>query len=358
MKKPPSLAFAVIVAVLGVSFYQSCDSSDDIAAYFNTLVNEVVSGRAIDRVTAWLDSSADNPHDRSTPNQPAPSVSLSNVDASVSDTIARFTVDRSSRSYPNVIDYGALYNTPLEKYIPDMEKRYREIRGTNGVARQTMRARYANGGETVQFVVHTKLLPGWHNDDGLNEYDYVCFTWDSGDLSRYGNYQKYRIREFQDKLSFDSKKRLSTDNAYAQVVTAALRICDTTDYNWAGFSAYKGAKPKPTPGMALAVCAGYAKAGQSAFLNLDCVQSVENWHTSSHEWNVLNLTDGRRLYVDVTWFDNDHIDEKTGRTTYADDYNWANITFDEELFNYGEIAYGGGFSHASSSKQLASRVSR
>jgi hypothetical protein len=171
-------------------------------------------------------------------------------------------------------------------------------------------------------------------------------------------YAKYRTIEFRDTLAFNSKKRLETDSAYRAVVETAVRICDEIDYDWAGYSGYRGVRPVPPPGKRLAVCEGYVDEGMRRFSVLDCVTEIQKWSVPGvHTWNVLKLRDGRTLYCDVTWFDNDHIDSRTGKTTYADDYDWENITFDENLFLYSQIGYGTrDFTHASARRILAGLI--
>jgi hypothetical protein len=248
--------------------------------------------------------------------------------------------------------YASYLNTPLEKYIPAMQKRLAETR-TNGVEWQTIRAEYYDA--APRFILHSKLLPGWKNSEGLNEYDFVCYRLTNPDLSYMGSYAKYRTIEFRDTLAFDSKKRLETDSAYRAVVAMATLMCDEIDYNWAGYSGYRGTAPVPLPGKRLAVCDGYTDESMRRFSALDCVVEIQKWSVPGiHTWNVLKLRDGRTLYCDVTWFDNDHIDTKTGKTTYADDYDWENITFDENLFLYGQVSYGTrDFTHASARRVLA-----
>jgi hypothetical protein len=66
--------------------------------------------------------------------------------------------------------YASYLNTPLEKYIPAMKKRLAGMR-TNGVEWQTIRVEYYDA--APRFILHSKLLPGWKNSEGLNEYDLV-----------------------------------------------------------------------------------------------------------------------------------------------------------------------------------------
>jgi hypothetical protein len=98
--------------------------------------------------------------------------------------------------------------------------------------------------------------------------------------------------------------------------------------------------------MKYAVCDGYSNDVMDKSLSLKCVKSIEKWTGPNHAWNVINLVDGRTLYFDLTWFDNEHINEETGIIYQTDDYDWENITFNEDLFRHSNVGYGTGmFSH-------------
>jgi hypothetical protein len=71
-----------------------------------------------------------------------------------------------------------------------------------------------------------------------------------------------------------------------------------------------------------------------------CIKAVQKWTSTTHAWNVLKLVDGRTLYLDLTWFDNESINKKTGEIILTDDYSWANITFNKKLFRYSNVGYG------------------
>jgi len=74
-------------------------------------------------------------------------------------------------------------------------------------------------------------------------------------------------------------------------------------------------------------------------LELNSVSAVQKWTSEGHSWNVLKLTDGRTLYFDLTWFDNEYINYETGEIHQTDDYDWKNITFYEHLFRFSNIGY-------------------
>ena len=91
--------------------------------------------------------------------------------------------------------------------------------------------------------------------------------------------------------------------------------------------------------MRYAVCAGYANEVMEKALALNSVREVQKWRSPGHAWNVLKLVDGRTLYFDLTWFDNEHINHETGEIYQTDDYGWNNITFFEHLFRFSNIGY-------------------
>jgi hypothetical protein len=138
----------------------------------------------------------------------------------------------------------------------------------------------------------------------------------------------------------DAQALLKSDPYYKAVYDIIIDIGNKIDYNWAGFSSYHGAKPIPTPGRRLEVCEGYSNIVSQRLQILPCVSKIFKMSVPGvHAWNELLLINGRKLYVDATWFDNDHIDENTGKTTYKPDWNWDNLTYDVAKFNRS-VSYG------------------
>lgn len=211
-------------------------------------------------------------------------------------------------------------------------------------------------------------LKAWWNDDGnavLFEASYTIAkgykgagkrkTWGSGarysgpNLEKYGKYKRYRTLKFRYALKREVENLVKNDPAYAEVIGFAKKLSSEIEYNWAEYDGYKDAKPIKTPGMKYAVCAGYSNEVMEKALTLKLVASVEEWGSANHSWNVLNLVDGRKLYFDLTWFDNEHINRETGIIYQTDDYDWENITFNEEIFKYSNVSYSGSYSHVNGS---------
>ena len=158
-------------------------------------------------------------------------------------------------------------------------------------------------------------------------------------FKRYGEYAYYHTLRFRYEHKLDVERQLKNDSAFAEVVAFAKQLGAEIEYDWANFNAYKG-PVKPTSGKRYASCAGYANEVMEKVLELQSVESVERWISFDHAWNVLNLTDGRTLYFDLTWFDNESINEETGEIYETDDYGWENITFDKRLFQFSNVGYG------------------
>jgi hypothetical protein len=209
-------------------------------------------------------------------------------------------------------------------------------------------------------MVNSKLKVWWSDDNNavLAEASYTIAEGyvDAGKLeiwgqgaryygspeifSKYGEYAKYQTLRFKWELKQEVEQLLKNDPAYSEIIEFAKKLCNEIEYDWANFSGYKG-PVKPTPNKKHYVCDGYANEVMDRILSLKNVRSVQKWGMPGvHSWNVVKLVDGRTLYFDLTWFDNEYINEKTGEIYQTDDYGWANITFNEDLFTYSNIGYG------------------
>jgi hypothetical protein len=164
-------------------------------------------------------------------------------------------------------------------------------------------------------------------------------------FNTYGDYAYYQTLRFNYEYSLYVQNLLQTDRVFAEIIILAIQLSAEIEYDWANFSGYRG-PVNPTPGKRLAVCDGYANEVMEKAKNLPSVQAVQRWTGPNHAWNVLKLVDGRTLYFDLTWFDNEHINEETGEIYETDDYGWKNITFYEHLFRFSGVAYDTGeFTH-------------
>jgi hypothetical protein len=155
----------------------------------------------------------------------------------------------------------------------------------------------------------------------------------------HGMYAYYRTLRFRYEHKLYVERLLQTDPVFAEIIDFAKQLCAEIEYDWASFSGYRG-PVRPTPGLRRAVCDGYANEVMEKAIKLPSVQAVQRWTAPNHAWNVLKLLDGRTLYFDLTWFDNEHINHETGEIYQTDDYGWENITFYEHLFRFSNIGYG------------------
>lgn len=230
---------------------------------------------------------------------------------------------------------------------------------------------------TAEFMVDPKLK-AWWSEDGNNVLFEASYTiapnykgsgtvevWGtnakySGSQSiydTYGKYAKYHTLRFEWELHQKNMQLIDEDPCFASIVSFAQRICDEVEYDWNRLEIYHGAPVKHTRGKKYYVCEDYANEVMNTALQLECVVAVQKWLSTGHAWNVLELSDGRTLYMDLTWFDNEYIDEQSGDIIQQPDYDWANITFDKHLFKYSNVSYGiMEFEHAKG--QMVERVAR
>lgn len=212
----------------------------------------------------------------------------------------------------------------------------------------SLKANWAEDGNSVVFEASYTVAPGYVGEGSLKVWGQGARYWgDRSIFKKYGKYAKYRTMKFRWEYREYCKKLLRTDTAYAQVIAFAKKLCDELEYDWGNYSAYRGVRVKRTPNKKYCVCEGYADEVMDRILQLNCVRSVQKWASPGHVWNVIKLKDGRTLYCDMTWFDNEYINFETGYIEQKENYDWENITFDQELFKYSNVSYGrGAFEHA------------
>ena len=261
---------------------------------------------------------------------------------------SRDFVTFSNLNYPTVMYYGANLG-----YFPPKVREW------------IMNSAFTKSKMEGASMLNPSLKVFWDKDDNkvLAEAAYTIAqgyvgagtqkTWGEGaaysgssNIARnYGNYAYYQTLRFKYEHSLYVQRLLQTDRAFAEIINFAKQLCSEIEYDWRSFSGYKG-PVRPTPGKRLAVCDGYANEVMDKALRLSSVRAVQKWTGPGHAWNVLILTDGRTLFFDLTWFDNEHINEQTGAIYQTDDYGWENITFFEHLFRFSNVGYGSGqFAH-------------
>jgi hypothetical protein len=202
-----------------------------------------------------------------------------------------------------------------------------------------LKAWWSDDGNSVLFEASFITAPGYVGA-GTKKIWGTESRYRGANLQAYGDAARYKTLKFKYDLAREVAYLIAHDPAYAEIIDFAKQLCREIEYDWINFSGYRGARPVRTPGKRYAVCEGYTNEVMEKAPRLKCVTSVEMWKAPSHTWNVLNLVDGRTVYFDLTWFDNEHIDETTGRIYQTDDYDWGNITFNRDLFRYANVGYG------------------
>ena len=273
--------------------------------------------------------------------------------------------EKQAGAKPATYPTGTWYGADLSDFPPKVvewiktkgfPKSKMEIQGA---LNPRLKAEWGEGGNFIAFEASYTVAPGYQGAGSV-------VTWASGSRypgpvigPEYGEYAKYRTLRYKWELKKESDRLYKTDPAYRAVIDVAKQMCKEIEYDWANFSGYRAAPVIRTPGMVYYVCDGYADAAMERLLSIDYVQTVEKWSSESHAWNNVIFKDGRRLYVDVTWFDNEHINHDTGRIYETDDYDWENITFNRDLFEHSNVGYGTKvFPHASPQRRLARSVSK
>lgn len=182
----------------------------------------------------------------------------------------------------------------------------------------------------------------WLNDYQVRVlYNVGSITYgDSVALKRmYGKYAKYQSFKYQHYIEQRVEWQITNDIAYKEIINTAKTLCNEIEYDWGNFRGYNG-KFQPSPNKKQCVCDGYANIVCEQFLRFDFVTSVEKWIGGNHAWNIINFMDGRKLYVDLCWFDGEMLDKESGQIEESDMYNWLNITYNKEEFMHSNIGYG------------------
>ncbi len=240
--------------------------------------------------------------------------------------------------FPEIIYYGAnlgifppkvrdwIMNTAFTK--ENMEK--------PSMKESSLKVWWSEDNNAVLMEASYIIAEGYVGAGTLKTWGSTRYPGSSSIFNTYGKYAEYHTLRFKYEHKLDVERQLKNDPVYAEVIEFAKQLCVEIEYDWANFGGYNG-PVKSTPGKKLAVCDGYANEVMDKILQLSSVKSVEKWTSPGHAWNVLKLVDGRTLYFDLTWFDNEYINTETGEIYQTDDYDWENITFYEHLFRFSNV---------------------
>ena len=254
-------------------------------------------------------------------------------------------------SWLDTIDYGPaiLYYGAHLEYFPPKARDWiintqftKERMERPYMLNPALKVYWSEDNNSILFEASYTVAPGYAEAGTVKTWGQGAkYPGSSSIFDTYGEYAKYKTLRFRYQLKLDVERLLREDPIYAEIIEFAKRLCDELEYDWSNYSEYDG-PVKPTPGKKQVKCDGYANEVNSRIFELSCVKAVQKWTSPSpgHAWNVLKLVDGRTLYFDLTWFDNEHINKETGEIYQTDDYDWENITFHSNLFRFSNISYG------------------
>jgi len=245
-------------------------------------------------------------------------------------------------TFPVIMHYGAnlgIFPSKARDWIVNTAFTKEKMEGASRI-NPSLKAWWDDNNNAILFEASYTVATGY-NDAGTRK------TWGTGAkygggssiFNTYGEYAYYQTLRFRYEYDLYMEYSLKNDPVFEEIIDFAKNLCDEIEYDWQNYSGYTGAPAIRTPDKRYKVCGGYTDEVFDKALTLDSVQTVQRWTAPSHAWNVLKLTDGRTLYFDLTWFDNEHINHDTG-IVYETDYGWSNITFSEHLFRFSNVSYG------------------
>jgi len=252
-------------------------------------------------------------------------------------------VQFNNLSFPKVMHYGAdlgIFPKRARDWIINtafsQERMEREF-----MRNSSLKAWWSDDNNSILFEASYTVAPGYVGAGTISKWGEAArWNGSSSIFDTYGEYAYYQTLRFKYEHSLFVENLLKNDSAFKEIIDFAKKLSSEIEYDWRNFSGYQGAPAIRTPGKTYEVCDGYARIVSERALELNSVSSVQRWTSVGHAWNVLKLTDGRTLYFDLTWFDNESIDAQTGKIIQTDDYGWENITFFEHLFRFSNIGYG------------------
>jgi hypothetical protein len=122
------------------------------------------------------------------------------------------------------------------------------------------------------------------------------------------------------------------DPTFAEIEKNVAHIA--TEYNY-DYETFLGQPMKyRNTNTKRAICDGYANVVTETLSNHQFVDKAEKWtsETGKHAWNLIHLKDGRKLYIDATWYYKSTMDNE-GYIVTIPEPNPTALTFDIEEFN-------------------------
>jgi len=246
-------------------------------------------------------------------------------------------------TFPKIMHYGAnlgYFPPKARDWIVNTAFTKAKMEGAS-MLNSSLKVWWSDDNNTIFFEASYTIAPGYVGAGTKKTWGTEAkYGGSSSIFDTYSEYAYYQTLRFRYEYDLYMEYFLKKDSVFAEIIDFAKDLCDEIEYDWSSYSGYTGAEAVRTPGKRYAVCDGYTKEVTDKILVLNSVQSVQRWISPSHAWNVLKLVDGRTLYFDLTWFDNESIDQNTGIVYQTDNYGWFNITFHEHLFRFSNVSYG------------------
>ncbi|GHT21145.1 hypothetical protein AGMMS4957_09500 [Bacteroidia bacterium] len=142
-----------------------------------------------------------------------------------------------------------------------------------------------------------------------------------------GNFIYFSDREW-DEYAARWYNTYNTDKEFKKLVDLCKDIANNSTYDWDYW--YEGLPHDINRGF---ICADYADFTQKTLSEQGYDVKIATSSRANHAWNEVVLADGRKVYVDVTWFDKDYDGTKHVKQTY--DIKWIALDQDKAIFDYG-----------------------
>ncbi|GHV36299.1 hypothetical protein AGMMS49546_01320 [Spirochaetia bacterium] len=124
--------------------------------------------------------------------------------------------------------------------------------------------------------------------------------------------------------------RYNTDIEFKKLVNLCIAIADNSRYDWDFW--YNGVPHDTNRGF---ICDDYASLVKEVFTAGGYDVKIASSQKANHTWNEVILPDGRKVYIDATWFDYDY--DNTDRQWKEQEYSIPWIVFEEDkkIFDHG-----------------------
>jgi hypothetical protein len=122
----------------------------------------------------------------------------------------------------------------------------------------------------------------------------------------------------------------NTDKEFKRLVDMCKTIANESQYDWDYW--YKGLTHDINRGF---ICDDYATLVKKTLAKQGYDVKIVSSSKANHAWNEVILPDGRKVYVDVTWFDYDY--DSTNHKWKKQEYSiqWIVLEEDKEVFDHG-----------------------